>query len=291
MRRPGALWESLRPRQWTKNAFVFAAILFSGNLLRADMLLRVVWAFVVFCALSGAGYLLNDVLDIGLDSRHPVKRNRPLASGRLDAPTAMGAAALLTAGGLIVAWVLGRPFFWCALAYVVLHAAYSLAIKQVVILDIFAIAGFFVLRAVAGAVVIGVQFSAWLVICTTLLALFLALCKRRHELVLLVSGAPEHRGVLAQYSTHLLDQMVAIVTASTVIAYTLYTMSEDTVARVGSRGMVFTVPFVLYGVFRYLYLVHQRRSGGQPEDVLVSDLPLLADVLLWGLTVGLIIYL
>jgi len=285
-----ALLTSLRPRQWTKNLFVFAAILFSGNVLEPQLLARVAGAFVAFCGLSGAGYILNDILDVEQDRHHPAKSSRPVAAGELSVRAAAVAAALAGAASLALSYALGRPFFWVAFTYVALQCGYSVVLKHVVILDIFAIAASFVLRAVAGAVVIGVEFSSWLIICTTLLALFLALCKRRHELVLLVEGAEGHRPVLGEYSTHLLDQMISIVTASTVVAYTLYTMADATVARVGGRSLIFTVPFVLYGIFRYLYLVHQRGSGGQPEDVLISDMPLLLDVLLWAIAVGVIIY-
>ncbi|KPK64994.1 MAG: phosphoribose diphosphate--decaprenyl-phosphate phosphoribosyltransferase, partial [Planctomycetes bacterium SM23_32] len=176
-------------------------------------------------------------------------------------------------------------------AYLVLQGAYSLWLKNVVILDVFAIALGFVLRVVAGAVVIGVVVSPWLLICTILLALFLGLCKRRHELLMLEGGAPNHRSVLGHYSTYLLDQMISVIAAASVIAYALYTMAEQTVERFGTANLIFTVPFVLYGILRYLYLVHQRASGGDPEETLLSDKPLMADVLLWVAAVALIVYL
>jgi 4-hydroxybenzoate polyprenyltransferase len=281
---------SLRPRQWTKNLFVFAALLFAQKLLDVPVLLRSLAAFAVFCALSGAVYLFNDIHDREADRSHPLKCRRPIARGSLGLPTAWTAALLLAAGTLAASWQLGPRFFAAAAAYVLVQAGYTLLFKHLVIIDVFALASGFVLRVVAGAMAISVVISPWLLVCTTLIALFLALCKRRHELTSLADGAQSHRKVLADYSAHLLDQMISVSAAATIITYGLYTMSEATVAKFGTAHLVYTVPFVIYGVFRYLYLVHRREEGGRPEQTLISDAPLLIGILLWALTVGAILY-
>jgi 4-hydroxybenzoate polyprenyltransferase len=282
--------ESMRPKQWTKNALLFAGILFSQNFLVLSMLTRVLCAFFVFCVLSGAVYLFNDLLDVKRDRSHPVKSQRPLASGRLPVSWAVYALVISLLVSLGMAYGLGLPFFGVAAGYLALQVAYSLHLKHVVILDIFCIAAGFVLRALAGAVVIDVAISSWLIICTILLSLFLGMSKRRHELEMLEDDAQAHRKVLDEYSTYLLDQMIAVVTASTVVCYALYTMSTETIAKFGTRNLVFTVPFVLYGILRYLYLIHKRGQGGNPENILVSDKPLLFNIFLWALTSGVILY-
>lgn len=282
--------ESMRPKQWTKNALLFAGILFSQNFLVLSMLTRVLCAFFVFCVLSGAVYLFNDLLDVKRDRSHPVKSQRPLASGRLPVSWAVYALVISLLVSLGMAYGLGLPFFGVAAGYLALQVAYSLHLKHVVILDIICIAAGFVLRALAGAVVIDVAISSWLIICTILLSLFLGMSKRRHELEMLEDDAQAHRKVLDEYSTYLLDQMIAVVTASTVVCYALYTMSTETIAKFGTRNLVFTVPFVLYGILRYLYLIHKRGQGGNPENILVSDKPLLFNIFLWALTSGVILY-
>jgi 4-hydroxybenzoate polyprenyltransferase len=280
----------MRPKQWTKNALLFAGILFSQNFLVLSMLTRVLCAFFVFCVLSGAVYLFNDLLDVKRDRSHPVKSQRPLASGRLPVSWAVYALVISLLVSLGMAYGLGLPFFGVAAGYLALQVAYSLHLKHVVILDIFCIAAGFVLRALAGAVVIDVAISSWLIICTILLSLFLGMSKRRHELEMLEDDAQAHRKVLDEYSTYLLDHMIAVVTASTVVCYALYTMSTETIAKFGTRNLVFTVPFVLYGILRYLYLIHKRGQGGNPENILVSDKPLLFNIFLWALTSGVILY-
>ena len=282
---------SLRPRQWIKNLFLFAGLVFSRNLLNLPLLWTVLAAFGLFCLLSGSVYLINDVLDRGRDRRHPIKRLRPIASGRVPVNVALGVALALAFGSLALSFRLRPAFGGVASAYFFLISAYSLWLKHYVIVDVMAIAMGFVLRAVAGAVVIDVPISPWLLICTVLVALFLALGKRRHELVLLEGEAGDHRGILREYSPYLLDQMIAVVTASTVVAYALYTVSGGTVQKFGTTRLSWTFPFVLYGVFRYLYLIHRRGSGGRPEEALLSDLPLLLDVLLWAVVTFLILYL
>lgn len=286
-----ALLESLRPAQWVKNGFVFAALIFSRSLMDWHRTERVALAAVVFCLISGAGYLFNDILDAAEDRQHPVKRLRPVASGRLSVRVAASAAALLALAVLAGAWVLDREFFLVTASYAVLNGLYSLFLKRVMLLDVFVIAAGFVLRVLGGGVVIHVEISAWLIVCTTLLALFLALTKRRHELVLLGRNASDHRPILAHYSPYFLDQLIGIVTASTVMSYALYTLSGDVNAKFPGKRLELTIPFVLFGIFRYLYLVHQTSEGGNPTRLLLTDRVLLAVVLMWAAVVVLVIYL
>jgi 4-hydroxybenzoate polyprenyltransferase len=287
---PRALLVSLRPHQWTKNLVVLAALAFSKHLFEADAVLRAGLAFLVFCTLSGAVYLVNDLADLERDRLHPRKRLRPLASGALPVPVARLAAALLFVAGLGGSLALGPTFTAAGLAYVVLNLAYSFGLKNVVILDVLAISMGFVIRAVAGALAIDVHFSSWLLVCTILLAMFLSLAKRRHELVSLDTAASDHRQILAEYSPYLLDQMIAVVTASCLTAYAFYTMAPETVEKYQTERLALTIPFVLYGIFRYLYIVHRRERGGSPSDVLLTDRPLLVAVALWAVTVVVIIY-
>ncbi|HIE03426.1 MAG TPA: decaprenyl-phosphate phosphoribosyltransferase [Candidatus Latescibacteria bacterium] len=285
------LLSSLRPGQWTKNLFLFAGITFSRNLLNLRMFLVVSAAFGLFCLLSGSVYIFNDLLDRGRDRLHPIKRLRPIASGQVPVRPASAFALLLASVSLTLSFLLSPSFGFVASAYFALILAYSLRLKHIVIVDVMTVAVGFVLRAVAGAVIIDVPISPWLLICTVLLALFLVLGKRRHELVLLEEDAEGHRDILKEYSPYLLDQMIAVVTASTVMAYALYTISGQTVQKFGTTRLSWTLPFVLYGVFRYLYLIHRKGSGHRPEEVLLSDLPLLLDVMLWALATFLILYL
>jgi 4-hydroxybenzoate polyprenyltransferase len=280
----------MRPEQWTKNLLVLGGIIFGGRLLERAALWHAAGALIVFCALSGAVYLFNDLADREADRLHPLKRSRPLASGALSVRAALVAASVLIVGSLAGAMLIGHAFGLVAVLYVALLTLYSAALKHVVIIDVLTIAAGFVLRAIAGAVAVDVPIGHWLLVCTTLLALFLALSKRRHELVLLGDGATGHRRILEEYSPYLLDQMIAVVTASTLIAYTLYATSSETAQRSGTDRLALTVPFVLYGIFRYLYLVHQKRGGGSPAAMLLTDRPLLACVALWGLSVALILY-
>jgi 4-hydroxybenzoate polyprenyltransferase len=281
---------SLRPRQWTKNLLVFAGLIFGQKLFDPGAAADALGAFVTFCALSGVVYLVNDVADRETDRRHPLKSRRPVASGALPARTAIGAAVLLTAAGLGLAFSLAPKFGLVAAIYVALLGLYSASLKHVVIMDALTIAMGFVLRAIGGAVVVDVAFSDWLLLLTLLGALFLALSKRRAELVTLADGATGHRRILAEYSPYLLDQMIGVVTASTLLAYAFYTISPETVAKFGTKHLLYTVPFPLYGIFRYLYLVHKREGGGDPSELLVTDRPLLACVGLWSVTVVMIVY-
>jgi 4-hydroxybenzoate polyprenyltransferase len=235
-------------------------------------------------------YIFNDLADRQHDRLHPLKCMRPIASGDLS-PTVAAIAGMVLAGiALTVATLMNPPLGVTAASYLLLLLLYSAALKHVVIVDVLVIAGGFVLRAMAGAIAVDVPISHWLLVCTTLLALFLALSKRRHELTLLGEGAVSHRRILEEYSPYLLDQMIAVVTASTLVAYTLYTTDGETAARLGTSRLGLTIPFVLYGIFRYLYLVHQKRGGGSPSTMLVTDRPLLACVALWALSVAVILY-
>jgi 4-hydroxybenzoate polyprenyltransferase len=281
---------SLRPEQWTKNLFLFAGVLFGARLFDLEALARAVAAFAVFCALSGVVYLFNDIADREGDQRHPLKRLRPIASGRLSVRTAFATAVALGLVALAAAVWLSTTFAVFAAAYVALLVVYSVLLKHLVIIDVLTIAAGFVLRAAAGAVVVFVPISHWLLVCMTLLALFLVLSKRRHELTLLASEATTHRPILEEYSPYLLDQMIAVVTASTLVAYSVYATSAETAERLKTTRLGLTIPFVLYGIFRYLYLVHQKRAGGSPADLLLTDRPLLACVGLWALGVALILY-
>jgi 4-hydroxybenzoate polyprenyltransferase len=281
---------SLRPEQWIKNVFVFAGLLFGLQLFEPASVAAALAAFVVFCGLSSAVYLVNDVVDREADRQHPLKLKRPIASGDLGAGLALGVAAGLAVAALVAAWSLRPTFAVVAAAYLVLHVAYSQWLKHIVIIDVLTLAMGFVLRAVAGAVVIGVRISHWLLVCTTLLALFLALSKRRHELVLLADAAVGHRRILGEYSAYLLDQMIGVVTASTLIAYTFYTISPETEQKFNTDLLGLTIPFPLYGIFRYLYLVHKKEGGGSPTAMLLNDRPLLACVALWVAVIVLLIY-
>jgi 4-hydroxybenzoate polyprenyltransferase len=285
-----SLFLSLRPSQWTKNLFVFFGLLFGQRLLDPRAIWQSCAAFAIFCALSGVVYLVNDVADRDADRQHPLKRFRPIASGEVSPRTALTLAAVLTVAALAAAWWLRPAFAIVAATYVGLLALYSGPLKHVVIIDVLTIAIGFVLRAAGGAVAIDVPISHWLLILTILLALFLALAKRRHELVLLADGATSHRPILEEYSPYLLDQMIAVVTASTVISYVMYTVSPETVQKFHTDYLGLTLPFPLYGIFRYLYLVHQKEGGGSPSDMLLNDRPLLLCVGLWGLTIAAIIY-
>src|SRR5438132_13476381 len=284
-----AVLVSLRPRQWVKNLFVFAGLVF-GQRLFTPAVWPALGAFAIFCGLSGAIYLVNDVADRDKDRLHPKKRERPVATGRLPVRVALGVAFALVAGGLVAAARVSTTLLLVAVAYVVLLTAYSAWLKHVVIVDVLTVASGFVLRAVAGALAVDVEISGWLLICTVLIALFLALGKRRHEYLTLDGDAARHRPILAEYSAALLDEMIAVVTASTVTAYALYTMSPETVAKFETHLLPVTLPFVLYGIFRYLYLLYRRQLGGNPSELFLNDGPLLVNTLLWILAVALIIY-
>jgi 4-hydroxybenzoate polyprenyltransferase len=290
-----SLFKSLRPAQWTKNLIVFAGLMLGtrGNspaFLDSQAIGEAMAAFFIFCGLSGIVYLINDVADREKDRVHPLKRHRPIASGAVSPGLAIGTALVLAAVTLTAAYLLRPAFALVAVTYVMLQAFYSGPLKHIVILDVLTIAIGFVLRAVGGAVAIDVPISHWLLILTILGALFLALCKRRHELVLLADGATGHRPILEEYSPYLLDQMIGVVTASALVSYVIYTVSAETVQKFHTDYLGLTLIFPIYGIFRYLYLVHQKEGGGSPSDMLLNDRPLLGCVALWAMTVTAIIY-
>jgi 4-hydroxybenzoate polyprenyltransferase len=281
---------SLRPKQWTKNLVIFAGLIFSQNLAHPVLLAKACLAFLLFCLLSGAVYLVNDLADREQDRRHPVKQLRPIAREALGVGTARLMAAVLGLLSLAGSFWLNTFFGLAALAYAVLMLAYTFALKRMVIIDVFAIAAGFVLRAVAGAEAVEVPISDWLLICVILLALFLALAKRRQERVKLENDGAGHRPILAEYSQTLLDQMISIVTAATVVCYGLYTLSPETVAKFGNSNLKYTIPFVLYGIFRYLYLIYKKDQGQNPELVLLTDRWLLGNIVLYALVVWWAVY-
>ncbi|HEY66549.1 MAG TPA: decaprenyl-phosphate phosphoribosyltransferase [Caldilineae bacterium] len=285
-----ALFKTMRPRQWTKNVFVFAALIFDGKLMETPLFLRTLAAFLWFCVISSAVYIINDLADIEKDRAHPDKRRRPLASGQLSPRVAVIAAVTLAAIGLVGAFATSVVLGEVVLGYLLLNLAYSFYLKNIVIVDVMSIAAGFVLRVLAGVVVVQVErFSPWLYMCTTLLALFVGLGKRRHEITLLAENANVHRPILDHYTVAFLDQLISLVTGTTVIAYSLYTFSAPNLPP--NHLMMLTIPFVLYALFRYLYLIHVRGLGGAPDELLLQDIPFLLSVLLWGATVVVILYI
>jgi len=282
--------EAMRPAQWTKNFFLFAALVFARKFFDWPSFLKVAEAFLLYCLLTGSLYLFNDFMDLKEDRVHPVKSRRPLASGAVSPGLALIIFSVGSLVSLLWALALNWPFFLITAVYFLLQVAYSLKFKHIVILDIFVLASGFVIRVAAGGLVINVPLSSWLLICTSLLALFIGMSKRRHELVILEDKAPNHRPILKEYSPYLLDQMISVVTASTVIAYCLYTISAETVEKFGTRNLIYSSIFVLYGIFRYLYLVHQKGSGGNPEELVIKDKPLLIDIILWAFSIFLTLY-
>jgi 4-hydroxybenzoate polyprenyltransferase len=280
---------TMRPKQWTKNLFIFVALLFDLKLFDPIYVSRAVLAFIIFCVLSGGVYLINDLTDVEKDRQHPVKRTRPLASGKLSRSWAVRAAILLPLISLALSFLLGPWFGFVSLVYFVLQLMYSFGLKKVVIVDVLVIAAGFVLRVAAGSVVAeAARFSPWLYVCMTLLALFLGFGKRRNELAVLDTNALAHRKVLLEYSPELLDQMMSLVTSSLVIAYSLYTFSAENLPP--NKSMMLTIPFGLYSIFRYLYLIHQKNLGGSPEEILIGDAPFVVSNLCWGAAVLLILY-
>jgi 4-hydroxybenzoate polyprenyltransferase len=280
------LLKTMRPKQWTKNLIIFAGIIFAQKIFQPELLLRTAYAFAAFCILSGSVYIINDLVDIDKDREHPTKKNRPLASGMLSAATATAFVVLSAGASLAGAFLINLNFGFVALAYFVLTLAYSFKLKDIVIIDVLIIAMGFIFRAIAGAVVIRVDISPWLLVCTFLLALFLALNKRKHELLLLEDNAQTHRRILQEYRPEMLDQMISVVTSSTVMAYCLYTFTSG-----HSIYLMATIPFVIYGVFRYQYLIHQKDIGGSPETALLKDLPMLVNILLWVVScIGILYY-
>jgi 4-hydroxybenzoate polyprenyltransferase len=282
---------SLRPAQWSKNCFVLAPLVFAGGLGDAAMVARAATAFAAFSAAASAVYLVNDLRDREKDRLHPRKRERPLAAGTLEPGVAVAAAAVLAGAALATSAVLGTRFGVVLLIYLVLNLLYSLRLKHIVIVDVMVLAFGYVLRVAAGGAAIDVEVSAWILLCTTFFALFLAFSKRRHELLLLEGDASRQRQVLTHYSPTFLDQMINVVTASTLLSYALYTLAPETEEKFGTTALVYTLPFVLFGIFRYLYLVYQVEDERNPTEAVLYDLPSLLNVALWGLSAIAVIYL
>ena len=286
----GAWIRAIRPEQWLKNGFVLSPIVFSGRAMIWDYQWHALVAFGAFCAVASAVYLMNDVIDREADRVHPRKASRPVASGLISTASALVGAGILGVGGVVAGALAGVDVAIVLVAYLVLNVLYGTWLKHIVIVDVFSIAAFFVMRLLAGAFAVDVRPSIWLILCGGLLALYLGFAKRRHELVLLGSGSTNHRAVLADYSTTFLDQLSVVLLSVTVVAYIMYTLESDTARAVGSNAMTYSTAFVLYGVLRYLYLVH-RNDAGNPTETLLTDRSLLATVVLWAGYCGTIIYL
>ena len=284
------LLQSLRPRQWIKNVVVLAGLLFSLNAFNLELLVKSMAGVLLFCVLAGANYIFNDLFDLKQDRLHPEKSRRPLAAGALAPKTALEVGIVMAAVSILASYLLDAQFGLVASVYIVLMLLYSAALKNIVVLDVFIISLGFVLRATAGAVIVKVEISTWLVVCTFLISLLLALGKRRHERMLLNDKGVMHRKTLAEYSPQLLDQMISVVSVCTVIAYSLYTVSESTYSKFGTRNLGYTIPLVIFGVFRYLYLVYKKEGGGNPEKLLLTDLPLVLTIGIWFLVSMLLIY-
>lgn len=287
---PRVLLRALRPRQWTKNLALYAALLFARKVTDRGALVTETLAALAFCLLASGVYVLNDWVDREKDRLHPDKKERPIAAGLISAPVAAALCAVCWMAGGALALHVGRSFAELAAGYVGLQLAYSFLLKRLVILDVVVIAIGFVLRVVGGGVAIDVPVSNWLYLCTLLLALFLGFAKRRHELSSLDIAAGAHRENLSEYTVPMLDQMISVVAASCILSYGLYTVSAETMAKVGSDHLKFTVPMVIYGIFRYLYLIHHKNLGGSPERVLLSDVPLMADLALFVAVSGWALY-
>jgi 4-hydroxybenzoate polyprenyltransferase len=293
-----AILQLIRPTHWAKNLVIFAAILFSPAkvvLENPDVILYVLQGFAAFCLISSGVYALNDLLDLPADRLHPKKKNRPIASGRIKPSTAIIVAAVFAGGGLTWAFLLTPYFGAIAALYLATNIFYSLGLKRVVILDVLLLSAGFVYRAVGGVALVShflaeTYLSYWLVLCAFLLSLFLALAKRRHELAILGESAATHRASLAAYSLPMIDQMLSALTAATLVSYSLYTISDDTLKHYGTRNLFWTIPFVMYGLFRYLYLIYSKNEGGDPTSLLAKDRATLINVALWAVSAAALVY-
>ncbi|MFO7537348.1 MAG: decaprenyl-phosphate phosphoribosyltransferase [Chloroflexota bacterium] len=284
------LWKTMRPRQWPKNGFVFVALIFDGKLLDWHSVWPTLVAFLLLCLMSSAVYIMNDLADIESDRQHPTKRKRPLPAGRLNPVFALAAAIIFALGSLLIALWLAVPFALILLGYLLIQIAYTFWLKHMVLVDVSIVATGFILRIAAGVTVIAVQrFSPWLYLFGGFLALFMALGKRRNELTLLGQDAGNHRAILDEYNLDLIDKLLGIVTTSAIVSYSLYTFLAEGVPE--NHAMMLTIPFVLYGMFRYLYLIHVRQEGGAPEEILLKDRPLQVALTFWGLVVFLALYI
>ncbi len=281
----------LRVKQWTKNGFIFAALIFSKSFINRGYTLKVFIGFLLFSLLASSIYILNDIRDRERDKLHPQKKNRPIASGKISVNRGLEISIFLFILSMSFSYFISTPFFEICLIYFTLNLLYTYYLKNVVILDIFCISAGFLLRVLAGAVIISVSISHWLIICTILLSLFLALSKRKIEITLISKNEAhiKHREILGEYSHQFIDQMIGIVTSTTLISYILYTTSETTIKKFGTTHLIYTTPFVLYGIFRYLYLVYSKERGGNPTDEFLSDVPLLINAILWLIASALII--
>lgn len=287
---PAAFFRALRPRQWIKNGFIFAALVFDGQLFNVEGLVKTCVGFLLLCLASSTVYLLNDMADLEADRQHPRKQNRPLASGAISVRAVRIAVVIMLPASLLGGWLLAPSFALIVFAYLALNFFYSFWLKHVPILDVFSIAAGFLLRVGAGLTLIQVErFSPWLFVCTTLLSLFIGFGKRRAEINLLAEAANTHRRVLDGYSIELLDQLIVIVSALTIMAYSLYTFSAENLP--DNHLMMLTIPFVIYGIFRYLHLIHVEQRGGAPEELVLRDFPLLATMIIWGLSATAVLYL
>ena len=286
----GAWIRALRPEQWLKNGFVLSPLVFSGRALIWDAQWRALVAFAAFCVVASAVYLMNDVIDREADRLHPSKASRPVAAGLIRPGSALVASGLLGAAGILIGALADPRVALVLVAYLALNVLYGARLKNIVIVDVFAIAAFFIMRLVAGAAAVDVKPSIWLLLCGGLLALYLGFAKRRHELLLLGQGSGSHRAVLTKYSTPFLDQLSVVLLSVTIVSYIMYTLESDTARIVGTESLSYSTAFVLFGVLRYLYLVH-RNEGGNPTETLLTDRTLLATVVLWAAYCGAIIYL
>jgi len=275
---------TMRPSQWYKNLILFISIIFSFNIKNLEMWSIAIFAFVIFCLLSGGEYIINDIIDLEKDKKHPKKQKRPIASGRFKLNYALISAIILIVGGITASYFINIPFMILSISYVLLILLYSLRLKHLIIVDLLVISIGFVIRAIAGGVAINVFISPWLIVCTFLLALFLAIAKRRHELVLLGDEGKNHRKILSEYSTNVLDQMMSIATAALIISYSMYTFLSN------NYYMMLTIPFAIYGIFRYLFLVHSTNFGGEAE-MLFKDKGMQICIVLWGVTAIGVLYI
>ena len=278
------IFYSLRPKQWTKNLLVFAGILFSKNLFDYSLLITAILGFCILSLVSGSVYLINDINDLEEDKKHPRKCYRPLPSGQISVKQAIIGLLLIFSFSITTSFFINTYFGIVTIIYFLIVNLYTFYLKKIVILDVLSISIGFVLRAIAGVVIVETYISPWLIICTVLLALFLALSKRRHELSILKEEARLHRKVLQEYTIPYLDQMITIVTAGTIVSYSLYTFNSESIY------LMATIPFVLYGIFRYLYLIHKHNMGGSPEIIFLEDKPLLINIGLWGIVCAFILY-
>jgi len=281
---------TLRPSQWIKNLFIFLPLVFGHQLLNMDMCLKSFYAFLLFSLIASVVYIINDIIDIDNDKLHPTKSKRPLASGKLGIKTAIFIAVFICLTTVTLSFLLNTYFALTIIFYLILNLLYSVKLKEVVIIDVFALGGFFLLRIAAGTIIANVSFSYWMIFMTVLLALFLGFNKRRQELRLLEKDAIPHRPVLKRYGTYFIDQMIAVITSSIVVAYMLYTVDIRTVSFVGSNHLIYSIPFVYYGIFRYLYLIHKLHLDGDPTQILIGDRKLKIDIILWLITCVCVIY-